>query len=175
MKSYPRTIAQTAVIARAALILAAMATLSMAHPALAQDTLAPEASANAESPDALPINVQGSWSGTITDDSVGAGTIALAIKQKNGKLSGGWTLTFKTSTTSPQYVGGIENGSRSSSDQVTLKLGSSAFQKGNCRIQFESMTASGTQIQGNYKWADCGQQFKGDGGGTINITPTTTD
>ncbi len=176
MKTITRTVLQRSVIAGAAFALSALATLPIAHRALAQDTPAPEASADAESPDALPINVQGSWSGTITDDNMGAGTITLSIKQTNRDLTkgSGWTATFNTSATSPQYVGGMENGSRATSKGITLKLGSSSFNKKDCHIQFSSTSPSGTQIQGNYKWAGCGKQFKSDGGGTINVTRTPT-
>lgn len=167
MKEIIRTVLQASVIAGSALLLAAMSTISTARHAFAQDTPDSEASASAESPDALPANVQGSWSGSISDDSLGAGTITLSIQQHNKKLSGGWTATFKTA----DFLGGIEGGSQSTAKQVTLKLGSSSFDKRNCSLKFKSTLLNATEIQGNYEWSGCGKQFKGDKGGTIDIEP----
>src|ERR1700683_380886 len=58
-----------------------------------QDIASPDDVDNdAESPDLLlPINVQGSWSGSITDDSLGGGSFSITITQHNYRLSGGWT------------------------------------------------------------------------------------
>jgi hypothetical protein len=169
MKTITRAVLQGSVIAGAALLLTAMSTMATARHAFAQDMPAPEASAgpDAESPDALPINASGMWTGDISDDSLGSGSINLSISQKNKKLSGGWSATFTTA----DFLGGIEKGSLSTAKHITLKLGSSSFDKNACRLKFVSAVANGTEIQGNYQWVSCGKQFKDDKGGTIDVTP----
>ncbi len=124
--------------------------------------------ADTDSPDALPISVGGPWSGTITDDVMGAGNFTITFSQNRRKLNGGWTATF---TSLPEFLGDFKG--RSTSKRVNFQLASGQFNKRSCHIRFRSTTAGGGQILGNYRWADCGKQFKGDKGGTINITPTT--
>jgi len=137
------------------------------------DSTAPDASASdgsdgadTDSPDALPISVAGAWSGTITDDALGAGDFTITFSQKNRKLNGGWTATF---TSVPEFLGDFKG--KSTSSRVTFNASSGQFNKRSCRLKFKSTTASGGQILGNYRWANCGKEFKGDKGGTINITP----
>ena len=123
--------------------------------------------ADTDSPDALPISVAGAWSGTISDDKMGAGDFTITFSQNRRKLNGGWTATF---TAVPEFLGDFKG--RSSSRRVNFQLASGQFDKRSCHIRFKSTTAGGGQILGNYRWANCGKQFKGDKGGTINITPT---
>jgi hypothetical protein len=117
-------------------------------------------------PDALPVNVQGSWTGPIIDNVMGAGSISVDISQTNRRLNGGWSATFPTS---PVFLGNFDG--RASARAVNLRLDSSVFDRKGCRLVFHSITASGTEIQGNYHWVNCGKQFRGDRGGTIDITP----
>jgi hypothetical protein len=134
-----------------------------------QDVSAPDdVNTDGETPEEfpLPINVQGSWSGSITDDSMGGGTISISIAQHNTKLSGGWTATFPTS---PEFLGNFKGSA--GSRIIKLKLASAQFNRRLCRLVFKSVTASGVEIQGNYIWYGCGRQFKGDKGGSIDITP----
>ena len=135
----------------------------------AADTSASDASgeSDTDSPDALPINVAGPWSGTISDDHMGDGGFTITFSQARRKLNGGWTATFSGQ---PQFLGDFKG--RSASKRVTFGLSSGQFNKRSCHIKFKSTTAGGGQILGNYKWAGCGKQFKGDKG-MINITPTT--
>jgi hypothetical protein len=174
MKTITRTVLQTSVIAG---VLAAMSTLPMTRTAFAQDAPAAEASADAGSPDAV-IDVTGSWSGTITDDVAGAGTITLSLVQTGRKLESGsgWTVTFNDFPgTPPQYVGGMAKGSLvTEKSAVVLRLVSASFDKKSCRVVLKSTTASGTQIKGTYNYVDCGKQFKGDEGGSFSVTPTPT-
>jgi hypothetical protein len=177
MKTITRTGLQLSVISGAALAFTAMATLPFAHRALAQDAPTAEASADASSPDAV-IDVTGSWSGTITDDVAGLGTITLSLSQSGRDLrsGSGWTATFNDFPgTPPEFVGGMANGSKVNEKSVViLRLVSASFDKKECRVVFKSTTANGTEIQGNYKYVNCGKQFKGNKGGTISVTPTPT-
>ncbi|MFZ0660273.1 MAG: hypothetical protein WAM05_16255 [Candidatus Binataceae bacterium] len=141
-----------------------------------QDSTATDASASdasdgadLESPDALPISVNGSWSGTISDDKMGGGDFTITFSQRRRKLNGGWTATF---TALPQFLGDFRG--KSTSTRVTFNLSSGQFNKRSCHIKFRSTSASGGQIIGTYRWADCGKEFKGNSGGVINITPIVT-
>jgi hypothetical protein len=113
----------------------------------------------------LPINVQGGWAGSITDNKLGAGDISITITQKNRKLSGGWQITWPTA---PQPFTGNFKG-RATARLVQFHLQSGQFNRKVCRLNFTSTSASGTGISGNYHWFNCGAQFRG--GGTIDITP----
>jgi hypothetical protein len=154
-------------------VMAISATSVQAQDVNSQDSAtagAPASDASAtddtESPDALPISVGGPWSGTITDDSLLAGGFAITFDQKNRKLNGGWTATFSNE---PEFLGDFKG--KSTSKKVDFNLSSGQFDKNSCRLKFKSVTAGGGYIQGNYKWVNCGKQFKGDKGGSIVITP----
>jgi hypothetical protein len=129
---------------------------------------ASDASAGAEaaSPDVLPISVGGAWSGTITDDTLGAGDFTISFTQTKRRLSGGWTATFSIE---PEFLGDFKGTSKSK--RVNFNLSSGQFERKSCRLAFKSSIAGGGQIQGGYKWVNCGKQFKGDKGGSITITP----
>ncbi len=164
-------------IRRSGLALAIVFTLGIvASPAMfarAQDAL-PDADvssngvdSDAVSPDKLPlpINVQGTWSGTISDDDMGAGTLTISITQTNRKLSGGWSATFSSTSFLGEFNG------RATAKMVRLHLSHAQFEKKTCELNFKSTVANGTEISGSYKWAYCGGQFKHDKGGTIDIFP----
>jgi hypothetical protein len=168
MKTITRTALQASVIAGAAFVLAAISTMPTARRAFAQDTPAPEASADAESPDALPINIEGSWSGSINDDSLGAGDVSFSISQKNRKINGGWSATFNTFSVLGDFKGHV------TSKKATFVLTSANFENKSCKAKFTPSEVSGTEITGSYKYVNCGKQFKHDGGGTIDVTPTPT-
>lgn len=182
MSSTVKTISVASAFFGALLWIGTMTLPAMVTPARAQeisaqdDSAAPDASASdgseeadIDSPDALPINVGGAWSGTITDDALGAGDFTITFSQKNRKLNGGWTATF---TSVPEFLGDFKG--KSTSRRVTFKASSGQFNKRSCRLKFRSTSASGGQILGNYRWANCGKEFKDDKGGTINITPNLT-
>ncbi len=119
------------------------------------------------SPDALPITVGGPWSGTITDDMLGAGTFMITFnKPSNRNLSGGWNATFSNQ---PELLGNFKG--TATAKRVNFNLNSGGFDSHSCRLKFKSSSAGGGFIQGNYKWVNCGKQFKGDKGGSISITP----
>jgi len=123
--------------------------------------------ADAESPDALPISVGGPWSGTISDNVLGAGNFMITFnKPSSRKLSGGWNATFSNE---PKFLGDFKG--NATSKNVNFNLKSGEFEQSSCRLKFKSVTAGGGFIQGNYKWTNCGKQFKGDTGGSISITP----
>ncbi|MHB8382928.1 MAG: hypothetical protein ACYDC3_11410, partial [Candidatus Binataceae bacterium] len=122
-------------------------------------------SADAASPDALPLNITGKWTGSITDDGMGAGDFTVSFTQSNRKLRGGWTATF----TSASLLGSLKG--RAAPRKVNFAMSSGDFTKRSCRMKFKSLSAAVGQIQGNYRWAGCGKQFKGNAGGKITITP----
>ena len=122
--------------------------------------------ADGESPDALPISVAGQWQGTISDDKLGAADFTITFSQKRRKLKGGWTADFNSE---PEFLGDFRG--LATSERVNFHLLSGQFDRKSCRLIFRSVTANGGQIQGDYKWVDCGKQFRGDKGGSIDITP----
>jgi hypothetical protein len=164
MKTITKTILQASVIAGAALGLTAMSTMPTAGRAYAQDMSEPSASADAESPDALPINVEGSWCGSIIDKDLGAGDINLSIMQTNREIKGGWSATFTSLSVLGDFKGHV------TSKGATLELSSADFQKKDCKFKFKATDISADGISGKYTYAGCGEQFKGDKGGTIMLT-----
>jgi hypothetical protein len=138
--------------------------------AAASDAATPDATstADASSADALPINIAGQWSGSMNDDNLGAGDFSINFDQTNKRLTIGWSVNFA----SVMYQGAGTG--RSNSKKVTFKLTSGSFEKKGCKAKFTSMFASGTQIQGNYKWSGCDKEFgeAKDKGGSITITPS---
>jgi hypothetical protein len=126
-----------------------------------------DAATNAVSPDfLLPITVRGPWTGSISDDALGSGDFSITFKQHNYRLTGGWTATFNTS---PEYIGNVRG--TAGARVIKFRLASGQFRRFSCRLIFKSITASGSEIQGNYFWYGCGRQFAGDKGGSIDITP----
>jgi hypothetical protein len=129
------------------------------------DTAA-DASAVVETPDVLPITVGPNWSGTIDDDTLGLGDFQISFNQPPSRsLKGGWLATFNDG---PQYLGNFTG--KSTPKTVNFNLQSGTFEKKTCRIKFKSVTANGGFIEGNYKWSDCGKQFKGFTGGSISLS-----
>jgi hypothetical protein len=140
-----------------------------ARSAFAQDDSTDGVDTDAVSPDRLPlpINVAGGWTGTITDNSLGAGTFNISFAQTNRKLSGGWSITF-TDQSEPMLTGDF-NG-RATAKEIDFHLDSGQFERKACRLEFHSMVAKGSEIiSGKYSWTGCKPQFKGKG--TIEITP----
>jgi hypothetical protein len=136
--------------------------------AIAQDDSPGGIDADAVSPDRLPlpINIQGGWSGSITDDSLGVGTFDISIVQKSRKLKGQWTAQLPDE---PLFLGDFKG--RATARVITLHIGSTtAFNKKSCQLNFHSLVASGIGISGKYTWEGCAGQFKG-AGGTIDIVP----
>ena len=84
------------------------------------------------------------------------------------RLSGGWTATFGTQ----EFLGDFKG--IATPKQVNFNLASGQFERRSCRLEFKSVSASGGEIQGTYRWVACGTQFKGDKGGSISITPVVT-
>jgi hypothetical protein len=172
MNTITKTLTHAGVIAGAALMLTAMSILPIAGRAHAQDTSEPEASSGASSPDAV-IDVTGNWSGSVDDSVEGEGTLTLSLVQagRDLKSGSGWTVTFNNSTTSPEFVGGMANGSKvTEKSQIILKLVSASFDKKSCRVVLKSTSASDAEIEGTYKYVNCGKQFKGNKGGSFSVT-----
>jgi hypothetical protein len=137
-----------------------------ARSTFAQDASTDGVDTDAVSPDRLPlpVNVAGQWSGTITDDDLGAGDFTISISQTNRKLSGGWMATFTNQAPLLNKFDG-----RASAREVVLRLDNDVDRKA-CRLAFHSIIANRTEISGKYIWVDCKPQFKGRGG-SIEITP----
>jgi hypothetical protein len=135
-----------------------------ARAAFAQDDSTDGVDTDAVSPDRLPlpINVAGQWTGTITDNVLGAGDFGITFIQTNRKLEGGWSIMFPAQS---QLLGNFKG--RATAKQITFHL--AGFNRKVCRLDFQSLTASGSEISGKYEWVGCKPQFKGKG--TIDITP----
>jgi hypothetical protein len=58
---------------------------------------------------------------------------------------------------------------RATAKQITFHLASGQFNRKVCRLDFHSLTASGSEISGKYEWVGCKPQFKGKG--IIDIMP----
>ena len=136
-----------------------------ARAAFAQDDSTDGVDTDAVSPDRLPlpINVAGQWSGTISDNVLGAGDFGISFNQTNRKLEGAWSITFPAQN---ELLGTFKG--RATAKQITFHL--AGFERKACRLNFHSMVVNVSEISGKYDWVGCKPQFKGKGG-TIDIAP----
>jgi len=104
------------------------------------------------SPDALAnagAAVGGHWSGSISDSSLGAGTLDLLINHHNKtKLNGGFDVSF---TTSEDFVGSLSGASNKNGVKVTLKPN----KQHNCRVTLTPTSVSSSEIKGTYSTSKC--------------------
>ena len=94
--------------------------------------------------------VGGHWSGGITDDSLGAGTLDLFIAQSGRNLNGGFDASFS---------GGSEDSTGSLSGKVSSSGVSGKWRPnggGKCRIKFTGVVLTvPDEIKGTYTSAKC--------------------
>lgn len=94
-------------------------------------------------------DLSGSWSGTISSATSGAGTLGLTLSQSSNSLSGTWTATFS----SAQYNNhGTLTGTVSGSS-VSMVL--TATGQAACPINVSGTLSGSTSISGSYVGSDC--------------------
>jgi hypothetical protein len=133
---------------------------------ISPDDVNPDPVPDAVSPEVLPraLNIRGPWSGSITDNVLGAGAISLSVNQRVRQLGGGWAATFP----SVQYVGTFKG--TSTTKAVKFNLASTHFATGRCQVRIAGLAVSDTEISGTYFWSRfCGKELAGDKG-TFDIT-----
>ncbi len=94
--------------------------------------------------------VGGHWSGGITDDSLGAGTLDLFVAQSGKSLSGGFDTSF--SGGSEDFTGSLKG--TASSSGVSGKLRRNGG--GKCRVMFTAVVLTvPDEIKGTYTSSKC--------------------
>jgi hypothetical protein len=104
--------------------------------------------------------VGGHWSGGITDNSLGAGTLDLFIAQSGKSLSGGFDTSF--SGGSEDFTGSLSG--KANSTGATGKLRPNGG--GKCRVAFTGKLASADEIKGTYTSSKCSGTTTG---GTFDV------
>jgi len=135
------------------------------EPAASSDTTDAAESTDAEvAPDIkAPITVSGQWTGGISDNLRGDGSISADFVQKKGKLTGTWDAFGD--------FGNIVGTVNSKSAKITFIF----FPKKpfiHCRFTLTSTSASDTEITGTYKFTACGPLTRKEHG-TIDISPAS--
>lgn len=91
-----------------------------------------------------PLSVAGSWSGSVTDDQAGGGSLAIGFTQAGCSLGGSWQATFSDPTLSGS---GSLTGSASRTG-LSFTLLSPA--PGTCGYQAEGSPSGANEIAGSY-------------------------
>lgn len=117
--------------------------------------------ANSASPAAKPVRVAGHWSGTIVDNSLGAGTLDLLIAQSKKKLSGGFDISALGSA--EDLAGSL--GGKASAKGITLTMKPSRVK--GCKINAKSTSVSASEIKGSYSTSKCGNNITS---GTFDVS-----
>jgi hypothetical protein len=133
------------------------------EPAASSDTTDAAESTDMEvAPDIkAPITVSGQWTGSISDNLRGDGSISADFAQKKGKLTGTWDAFGD--------FGNIVGTVNSKSAKITFIF----FPKKpfiHCRFTLTSTSASDTEITGTYRFTACGPLTRKEHG-TIDISP----
>jgi len=98
---------------------------------------------------AKAASVGGHWSGGITDDSFGAGTLDLFLAQSGKNLSGGFDTSF--SGGSEDFTGSLSG--KANPTGASGKLRPNGHRK--CRVMFTGKLASVDEIKGTYTSSKC--------------------
>ena len=104
-----------------------------------------------------PVSLTGTWTGTIQDSLVGAGTARVTIAQSGSSLTGTWSFTAGGDTNSGSLSGSVTGSSLS----VTLTPSVPT----SCPFQVTA-TVSGNTITGTYAAFNCTVAISG----SINLT-----
>jgi hypothetical protein len=103
---------------------------------------------------ARPVSASGHWSGTISDNSLGAGTVDLLISQNKRKLSGGFDISAFQGTA--EDLSGNLTG-QASAGGIAFTLKPSRIK--GCRINGTSTSFNGAEIKGSYSTIKCGSSL----------------
>jgi plastocyanin len=124
-----------------------------------------------KAPPAPPLNIAGSWSGTIDDSVQGSGSISLTFTQTSsktkGKLGGSWSVSFPSTAPAGAYndVGDQTGSDTATTASMTLKPG--ADNKFPCSFVFKNIQATAEEISGAYKMSGKCKAMTG----TITVQP----
>jgi hypothetical protein len=128
-----------------------------ADDAVSLDDLAAQAAAAAQNdpdyPNITPGPASGIYSGTVTDNNMGVGTISASLSQFKGKLSGVWQDTFVP----PAFW----NGTIKSNGAISARMKFHLF--GKCGYVFHGVFKNGNEISGSYTLNGCKKMAKDHG------------
>lgn len=115
-----------------------------------------------------PPDIAGAWSGSLTDDQAGGGTLALSFSQNECALGGTWQATFSSATFDSS---GTITGS-ASGDTVSFTLLSPA--PGTCGYHANGSLDGANEISGPYSTigTNCSRSGTFDILRQITATPT---
>jgi plastocyanin len=139
----------------------------------------PQSVANVKkTPPPPPIEISGTWDGTIQDSKNGPGMLSLTFTEnsnaKKGTLKGTWVTSYPQ--TAPEGaindVGTITGSVVGSAVAITL-LPRKGDALGNCRLIFNSTEASQESITGTYRFSVCGESNTGIITLAPGLPPTT--
>jgi hypothetical protein len=99
-------------------------------------------------------SVGGHWSGTVTDNSLGSGTLDLVIAQSGRKLAGGFDVSFNSA--SEDHAGSLKG--KANPSGLTSRLHQNG---GTCRVSLTGTLASATELKGNFASRNCQSVTKG--------------
>jgi hypothetical protein len=99
-------------------------------------------------------SVGGHWSGNVTDNSLGSGTLDLVLAQSGKKLAGGFDISFTSA--SEDHAGSLKGKANASGLTTTLRQNG-----GTCRVNVTGTLASSTELKGNYTTHNCQSVTKG--------------
>src|SRR3954466_16232467 len=95
-----------------------------------------------------PVNIAGTWKGTVTDSQLGSGNVTAIINQSNAAVTGTWSATYtNTANKNAGSLSGTIDGSN-----VTILLKPSAVN--SCGIQLTA-TSDGSTMNGTYSTVQC--------------------
>jgi hypothetical protein len=110
-----------------------------------------EPSDGADSPDATPPDIAGSYSGSATDHRFGDGTISAIISQHGSKVSGSWETDLNGGSH------GSLKGTVKANGAVKIRLKI----RGSCGLNVSATFENGDEIAGTYKVTGCGKPDHG--------------
>jgi plastocyanin len=131
-----------------------------------------------KAPPPPPIEISGTWDGTIQDSKNGPGMLSLTFTEKSntkkGTLKGTWTTSYPD--TAPEGaindVGTITGSVIGSAVALTL-LPRKGDALGDCRLIFNSTEASQASLTGTYRFSVCGESNTGIITLAPGLPPTT--
>ncbi|HEV3139481.1 MAG TPA: hypothetical protein VGY57_03140 [Vicinamibacterales bacterium] len=95
-----------------------------------------------------PVNIAGTWNGTVSDSQLGTGTVTATINQSNSAVAGTWAASYANAANNNSgTLAGTVDGSN-----VSMTLKPSA--PGSCAILL-STTSDGRTMNGNYSTVNC--------------------
>jgi hypothetical protein len=121
---------------------------------LACAALAGAAACGSSTAPSTPVNIEGTWKGTVSDSQLGTGTVTAIINQSNAAVTGTWAAVYANpANNNSGSLSGSVDGSN-----VSILLKPSAVN--SCGIQLTA-TSDGSSMNGNYSTVQCTETVTG--------------